>query len=205
MKIYNLPTFTTTIEFLTMLALNTGRLLKGGTPDILAAARQVLIDWNHHKIPFFSIPPVLHAAHIPSRAAAAAGQQQQIAPGAEMTGNAQIVSALGEPFVLDGLFGEADAEAMEVEDDVRVGMQIDDDDHNDESTPNPRKRARARSPDGDAPRAPKRKRRLLAVRSASLPSASMAVRSRRAERQARRRRERAPGTTEGVMEIDNNR
>jgi len=203
MKIYNLPTFTTTIEFLTMLALNTGRLLKGGTPDILAAARQVLIDWNHHKIPFFSIPPVLHAAHIPSRAAAAAGQQQQIAPGAEMTGNAQIVSALGEPFVLDGLFGEADAEAMEVEDDVRVGMQIDDDD--DESTPNPRKRARARSPDGDAPRAPKRKRRLLAVRSASLPSASMAVRSRRAERQARRRRERAPGTTEGVMEIDNNR
>jgi nuclear GTP-binding protein len=28
MKIYNLPTFTSTLEFLTMLALSTGRLLK---------------------------------------------------------------------------------------------------------------------------------------------------------------------------------
>ena len=32
-------------------------------------------------------------------------------PGAETTGNAQIVSALGAPFVLEGLFSEAEAEA----------------------------------------------------------------------------------------------
>jgi nuclear GTP-binding protein len=171
MRIYNLPTFTSTLEFLTMLALSTGRLLKasplsplpppsklmktfssmqGGTPDILTAARQVLIDWNNQKIPFFSEPPAIHATHIPSTIPGSGGQ---VAPGAETTGQAQIVSALGAPFVLEGLFGEADAEAMDdepnseqpaadnanmdVEGDVRWGtavdggMIIDDDDGGD--------------------------------------------------------------------------
>jgi len=96
----------------------------------------VLVDWNHHKIPFFSEPPVLHAAHVPSTMPDGSAQKK-IAPGAEMTGNAQIVGALGAPFVLEGLFGEADAEAMDaedatysgmdVEDEARGGMQIDDD------------------------------------------------------------------------------
>ncbi|CAA7264538.1 unnamed protein product [Cyclocybe aegerita] len=51
-KIYNLPEFTSTLEFLTMLALSNGRLLKGGTPDLNAAARQILTDWNQQKIPY---------------------------------------------------------------------------------------------------------------------------------------------------------
>jgi nuclear GTP-binding protein len=136
-----------------------------------------------------------------------------------MTGNAQIVGELGKPFVLEGLFGEADAmmddehelgtsaedATMDVED---GGMQIDDDAspyvlaHLSNVTlitppcrPNPRKRAHSPVDDEDAGsgpafRAPKRLRKL-AVRTASLPSASMAVRSRRAERLARRKRERA--------------
>ncbi|KAH9958417.1 P-loop containing nucleoside triphosphate hydrolase protein [Russula dissimulans] len=133
MKIYDLPSFSSTLEFLTMLALNTGRLLKGGTPDLLSTARQVLIDWNHQKIPFFSEPPALHAAHIPSTIPGSGGQ---IAPGAETTGQAQIVNALSAPFVLEGLFGEADAEAMmpvDVEPDSElgaadsVGMDVEDD------------------------------------------------------------------------------
>ena len=46
-----------------------------------------------------------------------------------MTGCAQIVSELGTPFVLEGLFGDADADAMMgVEDEVSGDMQIDDDD-----------------------------------------------------------------------------
>ncbi|KAH9033771.1 P-loop containing nucleoside triphosphate hydrolase protein [Lactarius pseudohatsudake] len=207
MRIYNLPTFNTALEFLTMLALSTGRLLRGGTPDILATARQVLADWNHHKIPFFSEPPALHAAHVPST----------------------IVGALGAPFVLEGLFGEADAEAMmdaepaaddaaysgmDVEDEARGGMQIDDDDDN--APPrNSRKRAHSPAPSsnagflGDYPdpafRAPKRLRRL-AVRSASIPTAAIAVRSRRAERQARQKRERAAALHNAAagagMEVD---
>jgi nuclear GTP-binding protein len=43
------------------------------------------------------------------------GSGGQVAPGAETTGNAQIISALGAPFVLEGLFGEADTEAMDAE------------------------------------------------------------------------------------------
>lgn len=172
----------------------------------------MLVDWNHHKIPFFSEPPALHAAHVPStmpRARAPA----QVAPGAETTGNAQFVSALGAPFVLEGLFGEADAEAMMDAEpsspspmmDVGDGMQIDD------ATAKPTRlnRKRAHSPEllsdaaggGDpqgAFRAPKRLRRL-AVRTASLPTAAIAIRSRRVERQARRKRERAAAAG---MEVD---
>ncbi|TFY51695.1 hypothetical protein EVJ58_g10432, partial [Rhodofomes roseus] len=65
-KIYNIPEIGPTLQFLTMLALTTGRLLKGGTPDILSAARTVLTDWNHQKIPYCSVPPDVHPSLIPS-------------------------------------------------------------------------------------------------------------------------------------------
>ena len=100
---------------------------------MLAAARQVLVDWNHHKIPFFSAPPALHAAHVPSTipGLGSGAGAQIVAPGAETTGNAQFVSALGAPFVLEGLFGEADAEAMmdaDADADADAGMDVEDDD-----------------------------------------------------------------------------
>jgi nuclear GTP-binding protein len=89
----------------------------------------VLIDWNHQKIPFFSEPPSLHVTHIPSTIPGSGGQ---VAPGAETTGQAQIVSAFGAPFTLEGLFGEADAEAMDAEPNStsvsdNVGMDVEDD------------------------------------------------------------------------------
>ena len=34
-----------------------GRVLKGGIPDKMAAARLVLKDWNTGKIPYYTIPP----------------------------------------------------------------------------------------------------------------------------------------------------
>ncbi|KAF8490555.1 hypothetical protein F5888DRAFT_1867175 [Russula emetica] len=109
----------------------TGRLLKGGTTDILSAARHVLIDWNHQKkiqskllcimtistVPFFSELPALHAAHIPSIIPGSGGQ---VAPGPETTGQALIVNALGAPFVLEGLIGEADTEAIDAEPDSEL-------------------------------------------------------------------------------------
>ena len=71
---------------------------------------------------------MLHASHVPSTIHSNDGTEQ-VAPGAEMTGCAQIVSELGTPFVLEGLFGDADADAMMgVEDEVSGDMQIDDDD-----------------------------------------------------------------------------
>ncbi|OJT11715.1 Guanine nucleotide-binding protein-like 3 -like protein [Trametes pubescens] len=108
-KLYNIEGFSSPLEFLTMLALTTGRLLKGGTPDILAAARQVLMDWNHQKIPYFSTPPSVHPSLIPSTVP---GGSHQIAPGAETVGQAQIVAELAQPFSLAGLFGAADAGAF---------------------------------------------------------------------------------------------
>lgn len=63
LTIYKLPpptgiaNMSPTIEFLTTLAFTNGRLLKGGTPDLVGAARQVLSDWNHQKIPYWTEPP----------------------------------------------------------------------------------------------------------------------------------------------------
>jgi nuclear GTP-binding protein len=99
--IYNLPPFTSTLDFLTMLALSSGRLLKGGTPDILTSAQHVLTDWNHQKIPYDSTPPAIHHSSVPSTA-----------PGAEKVGQSAIVDAFSMSELdgldrLDGLFGAA--------------------------------------------------------------------------------------------------
>ncbi|KAJ4478163.1 P-loop containing nucleoside triphosphate hydrolase protein [Lentinula aciculospora] len=129
-RIYSLPDYNATLEFLTMLALSSGRLLKGGTPDITSAARQVITDWNHQKIPYYSTPPTIHPSSIPSTipssmASSIPGSStivdssvapgpvgQIIAPGAENVGHAQILSSFSEPFQLEGLFGAADAGAF---------------------------------------------------------------------------------------------
>ncbi|KIJ19372.1 hypothetical protein PAXINDRAFT_166573 [Paxillus involutus ATCC 200175] len=111
-KIYNLPDFSNALEFITMLALSSGRLLKGGTPDVLSAARQVLMDWNHQKIPYFCVPPTIHPSSIPSTIPSTGGGIATVAPGAETVGQAQILTEFSKPFELAGLFGAADAGAF---------------------------------------------------------------------------------------------
>ncbi|KAK0548248.1 nuclear GTP-binding protein nug1 [Tilletia horrida] len=54
-------------DFLLRLALQRGRLGRGGIPDTDATARSVLHDWNTGKIPFYSIPPKLHRSAILSK------------------------------------------------------------------------------------------------------------------------------------------
>lgn len=56
---YNIPAFPVgdTMSFLALVAKVHGRVLKGGIPDKVAAARSVLKDWNNGKIPFYSEPP----------------------------------------------------------------------------------------------------------------------------------------------------
>ncbi|OCH85868.1 P-loop containing nucleoside triphosphate hydrolase protein [Obba rivulosa] len=156
-KIYSLPQINSVVEFLTMLALTTGRLLKGGTPDVLAAARHVLMDWNHQKIPYFSVPPTVHPSLVPSTVVE--GGERTIAPGAENVGQAQIVTEFSKPFALDGLFGAADAgafgdpnnpDAMQTEAQEDPMEQMDEDVvamASDDLTPSvPRKRYRSVSP-----------------------------------------------------------
>lgn len=157
MKIYNLPQIGSILDFLTMLALTTGRLLKGGTPDILAAARTVLTDWNHQKIPYYSEPPNIHPSLIPSTVVESG--ERTVAPGAETVGQAQIVSEFSTAFTLDGLFGAADAgafggsvdqDAMELEEPEQVVDLMDQDGiamESDDLAPQiPRKRSRSTSP-----------------------------------------------------------
>ena len=44
-------------DFLTRLAQASGKLLKGGEPNLNTAAKMVLYDWQRGKIPFFVLPP----------------------------------------------------------------------------------------------------------------------------------------------------
>ena len=89
--------FATTLKFLTMLALTTGRLLPGGAPNQEAAATQVLRDWNSGKIPYFTPVPELHPSVRPSNA-----------PGAEDVGCTKIVDAWKPAFDLGELWDEGD-------------------------------------------------------------------------------------------------
>ena len=118
---------------LTLLSLlqnsNTLSFFQDGTPDILAVTRQVLTDWNYQKIRFVSKPLALHAAHLPSTIP---GRGGQVSPGPETSGHAQIANVFGTPFMLEGLFGEADAEAMDADPDLEpsahnIGMDVEDD------------------------------------------------------------------------------
>jgi nuclear GTP-binding protein len=115
MKIYNLPTLSSKLKFLTMLALSTGRLLKVSSvyiyililsllPNLTPSFSYRAVPPIHTpqlakcsstgKIPFFSEPPALHAAHVPSTIP---GSWGQVAPGTETTSHAPTVSAFGAP------------------------------------------------------------------------------------------------------------
>ncbi|KAH7091817.1 hypothetical protein BKA62DRAFT_626178, partial [Auriculariales sp. MPI-PUGE-AT-0066] len=97
-KLYKLPPFATLLEFLTMLALTTGRLGRDGAPDTAGAARVVFRDWNKSKIPFFTDVPHAHASDV------AAGTQ--------------IVAQFVPAFDLGALYVSNDTQAfMEVEQD----------------------------------------------------------------------------------------
>ena len=57
MLLYQIPAFISTDQFLHHLATRQGKLRKGGLPNIEAAARIVLQDWNAGKIPYYTLPP----------------------------------------------------------------------------------------------------------------------------------------------------
>jgi len=54
---YGVGSFTDTAEFLAKLAIQMGKLKKGGVPDRNMSARIVLNDWNTGKIKYFTHPP----------------------------------------------------------------------------------------------------------------------------------------------------
>ncbi|KAF7727718.1 Guanine nucleotide-binding protein-like 3-like protein [Apophysomyces ossiformis] len=62
--IYNVGFFNNAHEFLVLLAMQRGKLKKGGIPDTESVARAVLQDWNGGKIPFFTVPPATTNVHV---------------------------------------------------------------------------------------------------------------------------------------------
>uniref|UniRef100_A0A674NJG1 Nucleolar GTP-binding protein 2 n=1 Tax=Takifugu rubripes TaxID=31033 RepID=A0A674NJG1_TAKRU len=56
-KTYRIPTWDSPEDFLEKLAFRTGKLLKGGEPDLSTVSKMVLNDWQRGRIPFFVKPP----------------------------------------------------------------------------------------------------------------------------------------------------
>ncbi|KIY93032.1 Guanine nucleotide-binding protein-like 3 [Monoraphidium neglectum] len=57
MAVYKIASFADVDEFLRLIAAARGKLKRGGIPDMTAAARIVLQDWNGGVIPFYTLPP----------------------------------------------------------------------------------------------------------------------------------------------------
>lgn len=55
-KTYGIKEHTGHIDFLEQIAKKSGRLLKGGEPDINASAKMILNDWQRGKLPFYVAP-----------------------------------------------------------------------------------------------------------------------------------------------------
>ncbi|KAI8122534.1 hypothetical protein FF38_01015 [Lucilia cuprina] len=55
-KTYKIDSWTTTLDFLEQMAKKTGKLLRGGEPDITVVSRMVLNDWQRGKLPFYVAP-----------------------------------------------------------------------------------------------------------------------------------------------------
>ncbi|XP_052000307.1 nucleolar GTP-binding protein 2-like [Xyrauchen texanus] len=56
-KTYRIPSWSSAEDFLEKLAFRTGKLLKGGEPDLPTVSKMVLNDWQRGCIPFFVKPP----------------------------------------------------------------------------------------------------------------------------------------------------
>eukprot|EP00455_Lapot_gusevi_P008432 TRINITY_DN1367_c0_g1_i1.p1 TRINITY_DN1367_c0_g1~~TRINITY_DN1367_c0_g1_i1.p1 ORF type:complete len:627 (+),score=208.55 TRINITY_DN1367_c0_g1_i1:553-2433(+) len=56
-RTYGLDSWTDSEDFLTQIARKTGKLLKGGEPDLNGVARKVLSDWQRGRLPWFVGPP----------------------------------------------------------------------------------------------------------------------------------------------------
>ncbi|KAG9033994.1 hypothetical protein FRB95_013967 [Tulasnella sp. JGI-2019a] len=118
---YGTPPFKDAMELLTMIALVRGKLGKGGKPDINLAAISVVHDWNVGKIPFFTIPPVIHPSMaVPT--ATATTSSGPVSNDNEMTtdvkereaayASTSIVDSWSKPFDLDGLWDAVDEDVL---------------------------------------------------------------------------------------------
>jgi len=94
---YNIPAFPqdNTMMFLAMVAKQYGKVLKGGIPDKVSAARAVLRDWNSGKIPYYTPPPPSSSLSIPD---ASMNHQHSTKQLEGFNSNIQILSDFSQEF-----------------------------------------------------------------------------------------------------------
>ncbi|KAJ3103194.1 GTPase required for pre-60S ribosomal subunit nuclear export and maturation [Phlyctochytrium planicorne] len=56
-RTYNVDVWDDHVDFLTQVCKRTGKLLKGGEPDLTTVAKMILNDWLRGKIPYYTTPP----------------------------------------------------------------------------------------------------------------------------------------------------
>eukprot|EP00117_Sycon_ciliatum_P048531 scpid66020/ scgid34544/ Guanine nucleotide-binding protein-like 3-like protein len=118
MQRYFVPAYTSVQEFLAHLAQRLGKLRKGGIPDLEAAARSVLKDWNSGAIKFFTHPPEQSTlpAHLSAQVVSSWGKEFDMA--SLLKDDSQTVEALS---------ADGSEEMMAVESGQPLEMQQEDD------------------------------------------------------------------------------
>ncbi|KFP25406.1 Nucleolar GTP-binding protein 2, partial [Colius striatus] len=86
-KTYKIDSWQDTEDFLEKLAARTGKLLKGGEPDLQTVSKMVLNDWQRGRIPFFVKPPNAEAGPQPPA--------QEVALTSSQDNNEEQTSELG--------------------------------------------------------------------------------------------------------------
>lgn len=125
-KVYDLPALLpnpnngdATTDFLVQVARKRGRLGRGGVPNIQAAAMTVVTDWRDGRIQGWVDAPALETAAAGTDGApAVAGIKTTAAAAPEVEAAAdqkQIVTEWAKEFKIEGLFGDDEPEAKEVE------------------------------------------------------------------------------------------
>jgi nuclear GTP-binding protein len=56
--IYGIMEWTDPEDFLNQLCVKTGKLLRGGEPDLNNVSKQIIVDWQRGNLPFFTKPPL---------------------------------------------------------------------------------------------------------------------------------------------------
>ncbi len=132
---YGIAQWEDSLDFLKQLARRSGKLLKGGDPDLTNAARMVLSDWQLGRLPYFICPPfeddnggtgLFDVDKLKSAAQQQQQQQQQ-----QQEGQKSKVSVVGdddEDEEEDEEEGDADADGGKGDDDEDEVFDEDDED-----------------------------------------------------------------------------
>ncbi|KAJ7304472.1 hypothetical protein JRQ81_012036 [Phrynocephalus forsythii] len=87
-KTYKIDSWQNEDDFLEKLAFQTGKLLKGGEPDVQTVSKMVLNDWQRGRIPFFVKPPNMEQEPQPPAS---------VTPGPTATGESERAGETTEP------------------------------------------------------------------------------------------------------------